>query len=306
MTDTGNVDPASPLPPAPRGYGRPGTPAEYLPSTAEPIDRWFQAANASNVRTTMAIIEDLCGKPPAFLVDPYAGSGSAAIAARRFGVPFYGLELDPVLACVSIGKTLAQAADLGARGAVSTGREALVSGCLGLLGEIVRQATGTGLPPSFLLDLESGPPPDERSAFVQGDAAVAANWSHVTPPPGHGVIYTSPPFGPSSPRVRADARLRAKVSGLLHEHGVLRTADLAAVPARSYADLVVALLRRAGRLGPVTAIIEYEPPDDGRDDRGEIAGRIRAETDAALLEILETRAFSRRGALSLFVCELAG
>jgi hypothetical protein len=72
----------------------------------------------------------------------------------------------------------------------------------------------------------------------------------------------------------------------------------------SYGDHVVALLRHARLPAPATAIIEYEPPDDGRDDRQLIAARIAAETDATLRDILETKGFSKRGILSLLVCEL--
>jgi hypothetical protein len=308
-TDSGNVDSgtSSAARVAPRGYGRPGSLAEYLPSTAEPIDRWFQAANASNVRTTTAIIADLCERPPAYVVDPFAGSGSAAVVARLSGVPFYGIELDPVLACVTIAKALAREAHAQNGFRPAEGRDALVSGCLGLVDEIARQTQGSALPPSFRQDARTpGAPVHERTATVQGDASAAECWSHITPPPGHGVLYTSPPFGPSSPRLQVDAGLRARARDLLDGHGMLHVPSSGDVGSAAYADLVVAVLRQAEKLGPLTAIIEHEPPDDGRDDRAQIADRILADTSAELVAVRETRAYSRRGLLSLFVCEVPG
>lgn len=293
---------------APRAYGRPGSLEEYLPSADEPIDRWFQAANASNVRTTMAIVADLYPGEPAYVVDPFAGSGSAAVVARQLRVPFYGIELDPVLACVTVAKALAREVHVRSGFRPAGNRNALASGCLGLVDEVARQTRDTDARPAFHEDLRApGAPADERTSVVQGDATLAASWSHITPPPGHGVLYTSPPFGPSSPRVRVDASLRARAQNLLKEHRVQQTGATTAGSSfpgpDPYADLVVSMLRHAEGLGPLTAIIEHEPPDDGLDNRPLVADRISTDTAFELTAILETRTFSRRGPLTLLVCE---
>ncbi|MBR7829525.1 hypothetical protein KDK95_24685 [Actinospica sp. MGRD01-02] len=310
-----DLRPAVPI--VPRGYHRPGRLDEYLPSADEPIDRWFQAANASNVRTTMAIIADLCPRPPAYLVDPFAGSGSAAVVSRLLDVPFHGIELDPVLACVTIAKALARSEHVpdgfapAGGGGSRDGRDTLVADCLALLEEIPGSSAG---PAVVRRDLRANEPPAHAATtVVHGDASSAASWSHIAPRPGPGVLYTSPPFGPSSPRVQVEDAVRERARALLEKHDVSREPG-AGRPAADggrretppgYADLVVAVLRQARRLGPLTAVIEHEPPDDGRDDRAEIAARIVADTDAELTAVLETQAFSRRGPLSLFVCELS-
>ena len=296
---------------APRAYGRPCSLEEYLPSADEPIDRWFQAANASNVRTTMAIVADLCPGEPAYVVDPFAGSGSAAVMARLLRIPFYGIELDPVLACVTVAKALARNVHAQDGFRPAGDRDALVSGCMGLVDEVARQTRDDDRQPPFREDLETpGAPVDERTSVVQGDATLAANWSHITPPPGQGVLYTSPPFGPSSPQVRVDAGLRVRAKNLLEKHRVQRaevtTAGYRSPEPDPYADLVVSLLRHAEGLGPLTAIIEHEPPDDGHDNRPQVADRIGTDTGFELTAVLETRAFSRRGPLTLFVCESPG
>lgn len=304
-----DLRPAVPI--AARSYHRPGRLDEYLPSADEPIDRWFQAANASNVRTTMAIIADLCPRPPAFIVDPFAGSGSAAVVSRLLDVPFYGIELDPVLACVTIAKALARSEHLhDDEYQHSDPRDALVTDCLAFLDEI---PGSSATPAVFRQDLTTNEPPAHAAtAVVHGDASAAETWTHVVPRSGPGVLYTSPPFGPSSPRVQVGDEVRERARALLEKHEVSQEPESACpagdgdrpAPPSGYADLVVAVLRQARRLGPLTAIIEHEPPDDGRDDRAEIAARIVSDTDAELAAVLETQAFSRRGPLSLFLCEL--
>src|SRR5204863_8392582 len=71
-----------------------------------------QAANSSNVRNTIKMIEDMCvryGHPtPVRLVDPFAGAGSTAVAARIMGIGFFGIEIDPVLACIATAKVSAR------------------------------------------------------------------------------------------------------------------------------------------------------------------------------------------------------
>ena len=90
-----------------RRPGIPLTAATYFPDSDEPVDRWFQAENAGNPRTTAQFIKCICKGRPEFVIDPFCGSGSTATAARQLGLPFYGIETDPVLTCVSLAKAWA-------------------------------------------------------------------------------------------------------------------------------------------------------------------------------------------------------
>ncbi len=302
------LDPKTPT----REYGCPATREAYLPDRDQPIDHWFQAENSSNVHTTREIVNDLYRRVydrlPSALVDPFAGAGSTAVTARLLGIPFFGIELDPGLACVTVAKTLSRTAHMHKlkvhHRLWRRRRHKLVRSCLEIV-QRIRSLQDRPLPPQHLLtDLESSKAPPRRSTIVWGDATDASSWSAAKlgklP-----LIYTSPPFGRSSPRLALPAELRASAERALKRRG--RKASPGPSPAvfPSYGDLVVGMLQQAGhRIERGMAIIEHEPPDDGADELQGVARRITEETGFRVNEILTTTKYSDRGVFSLIVCTI--
>ncbi len=292
----------------PTAYGLPGSLTAYLPDPTEPVDRWFQARNASNVRTTVRIVRDLC--PDAdLLVDPLAGGGSSACAARLLGLPFFGVELDPVLACVCAAKSTATASHARA---LVRGEEAGAEPPVSLLSVALRLSACSDRPTSAtdaLHDLESGYPAPADASVFWADAAAPAVWRELEGQAGrakHAVLYTSPPFGLSSPRPEVSEELQADAVSALRSAGL----DLAhGGPGEfaSYAKIATSAVVNAVRgLGRATVILEHEPNDDGFDAR-EATGRLLADALGARMQrlrFLECGSYSRRGLFSLIVCEV--
>lgn len=304
-------------------YRIPGSRDEYLPDPTEPVDRWYQAGNASNAAATVSIVEDLRPADVDVLVDPFAGGGSSAAAARAMGLPFLGIELDPVLACICTAKAVSgprdgrewimnpalrdpdRIADVVAVTQVNgPHRDALAVSCLALTFWI-RALSGNPMTPDEIIgDLVTVPAAHPNSRVVGGDSTAPASWATLRATECHAVVYTSPPFGVTSPRLEVAPAIR-KVA-----RKVLTTAGMWGVDARStgarYEDLTLAMLHRVTEhLSQATVIIEHEPDDDGDDARGRVTQRINAEFGGVIrdVRILECGAFSRRGALSLIVCE---
>ncbi|MFF8871136.1 hypothetical protein [Streptomyces massasporeus] len=164
---------------------------------------------------------------------------------------------------------------------------------------------GAGLGEEELVaDLTRAPAPVPGSAVICGDSTDPANWADLELPETGAVMFTSPPFysdwrGPDVP-----AHLRAEATAVLPARGSGAATDAAAEPARGYCDLVVgALLAMESVAVHGTAVIEHEPGDDVAGNRlAALSERIRRETAAEVLEVLETGDFSGVGTLSLVVC----
>jgi hypothetical protein len=283
---------------------------EYLPDRTEPVDRWYQAANSSNVRTTRRIIEDIAGGRPRMVVDPFAGAGSAAVVARLLSVPFFGIELNPILAAVTLAKARATAAcarQLPAKpGRPLTGD--LTLACLDLVREL-RAQTGDPLSVSAMVsDLERAELPVVENAVVHGDATDAACWDRNRIPRVNGpaLIYCSPPFGETSPRPRATTALDRKAERLLSDAQLSHCAGPVGRFA-SYIELVVGMLRNVETAfdDGVQVIVEHEPSDrPSPAERELVVAEIQAKTSMRDVRVEELGSFSRRGVLSLIIGEI--
>ena len=84
-----------------RKYMWPSTSDQYYPDRSDSIDKWFQTSYSANASTIQRIILDIAGHMPSQIIDPFSGAGSTAVAARRLNVPFFGIEIDPILAEIS-------------------------------------------------------------------------------------------------------------------------------------------------------------------------------------------------------------
>jgi hypothetical protein len=304
---------------------------DYLPAADEVVDGWLQAANSSNVRTTAKIIRDLCPRPK-MVIDPFVGTGSAAVAARLLDLPFFGIELDAVSAAVSAAKALAgprhadlladQPLDLRLDGLPAAVAEfhrelpqpdAHVISCLSLVAAVrahvdPQPGVAVALRERMVRDLRGFRPPAPRNHVAWGDATTAAAWQRLGGAGLQAVVYTSPPFGVSSPRFQLPPAAHAVATEIFTRIGY-RMPSAEPPEFGSYAELALGMLEQAMlRFDKVTVIAEHEPADDGSDVRFDLidavcdrfAGRVRQ------VRVLETKAFSGRGMLSLIVCDLRG
>jgi len=312
-----------------RDYGLPQDRAAYLPDPDEPLDRWFQAGNASNADTIVAIARDLDVRNADIVVDPFVGGGSCAVAARLMGLPFFGIELDPILACATLAKTLCtpeHAAALTSVPDVTAGadlaralkairarcapEDVLPVSCLAVVRGL-RAEAGSPLPVADVVDdLRRGTPaarPPGR--VVCGDATGKESWNALGDLRGsHALVYTSPPFGVVSPRVAASSALDTAARGVLRRAGLAMRPGLPAT-FDAYRDIAMGMLAQATEaLARATVIVEHEPADDGSDARLGLAEDVRVRFGDRVrdLRILESQAFSWRGPLSFVVFELVG
>ena len=308
-------------------YGLPQDEAAYLPDPHEPLDRWFQAGNASNADTIVAIARDLDVTNADIVVDPFVGGGSCAVAARLMGLPFFGIELDPILACATLAKTLCtpeHAAALRRVPEVTDGNslaralkairtryappDVLPLSCLAVV-RCLRAESGSPLPVADVVaDLgPSTPVAQPASRVVCGDATSKESWNALGDLRGrHALVYTSPPFGVVSPRVAASTGLDAAARGVLRRAGLAMRPGLPAT-FDAYRDIAMGMLAQVTEaLGRASVIVEHEPADDGSDARLGLAEDVlmRFGDRVRDLRILEGKPFSWRGPLSFVVFEL--
>ncbi|GAB2603915.1 hypothetical protein Aab01nite_47640 [Paractinoplanes abujensis] len=292
----------------------------YDPDPSEPVDRWFQAKNASNARTTADILSKLRTAGPAVVIDPFCGGGSTAAAARILGLDFFGIERDPLLACVTLAKATAQfrhvpllppLAAAGQTGWLTSAltdiadridpADAVVVSALAVLAA-VRAAHGrTAHASMFATDLEIAPPRSSTVRVVCGDATDPQAWRALNPAATPALVYTSPPFGPTSPTVTAPAEVRTAASAVLERVGAMVGQPTGSAP-RPFTELTVGMLRRLtehvhhGRL-----VIEHEPDDVQADSTGPLVDAIQQHLSPALHTpgIDRYEAFSARGTFTL-------
>jgi hypothetical protein len=242
----------------------------YLPDPTEPVDRWVQAANASNVRTTMAVVRELLPTPAEVLIDPLAGGGSSAAAARAMGLPFFGIELDPVLACITLAKTVCtprharllgelpppDAVELPVRPADAMPGDPLAVSCLALISALRTEAGRPLAPGELSADLAAARAAHPASRVVHGDATGEQAWAALRLPQAPAVVYTSPPFGASSPRPPVSPAVRSAAQRILATAGL---SQAACEPAEfdSYLQATLSVVRRLAAHTPrATLIIE--------------------------------------------------
>lgn len=297
--------------------------AAYLPDPAEPVDRWFQAGNASNVQTICRLIGDLAPDAEC-VIDPFAGAGSTAAAARTLRKPFFGVEQDPVLATACLAKLHASPRhagllagtpsmdDLEALDRTLAGIGNRTNGALArdlsALAVICYLSARWGRPltaEQLTADLASVPPPHPDGRAVRGDATTAAAWQLARIPRRPSVVYTSPPFRTSSWALDAPALVRQSAVELLQSAGL--DSGSPARPFTSYSELTLAMLRQAlPYLAHSTVIIECEPDDDKFDPAESVLERIIDEFGATVrrVQLLESESFFLRGRFSLLVFDV--
>ncbi|GAX57099.1 hypothetical protein [Streptomyces olivochromogenes] len=297
----------------------------YHPDPREPVDRWFQTASASNVRTTMAVVTDLVGPSCGAVVDPFAGGGSSAAAARLMNLPFFGIEIDPVLACVSLAKSRATVRHarmlrrlppihdvkgllsvLAMLPACGSADEVTVASCLAVV-LALRASRGTPLGYEEVTgDLARHRPPAATGRLVCADATAPAGWRDLPVPKEGAVLYTSPQFGRRSPLLGAPPRLTASARDVLAaaeaDHG-----REAAPRDSGFAATTAAMLRQAAAMmRRATVVIEHEPDDDGHDATQEALEQIAAALPGRVHDarVIVCGQFTWRGPLSLIVFDL--
>jgi hypothetical protein len=121
------------------------------------------------------------------------------------------------------------------------------------------------------------------------------------------VLYTSPPFGLSSPRPQAPPEIRTEAELALKAAKAARSGT-GPGPFASYDQIASAVvLQAAQRLRRLTVILEHEPADDGSDARFLTIRRLNDVLGSRLrdVRILECGAYSARGMFSLIVGEVA-
>lgn len=301
-----------------RSYGIPGNLTEYLPDPDEPIGRWFTMPNTGNSRAVARTVADLCPGAPDVLIDPFCGAGCSGLAARHLGIRFVGVEIDPVLACVSAAKVLGEPTDGEALLGPVRADERLPVRCLRVVDGLQGADGAAGLSGGqFAEDLRKGPPAVHGSAVIHGDATESLVWQQAPLDDEEDVVvFTSPPFFDdwAGPRVPADLLAQAKAaladgdrsaSGVGRRPGSRRGTHRppgAAAP-RDYADLLIGTLRAIrGAVRHATAIIEHEPGSATAERLTTVADRLAGEAGAEVVEILRTGTFSAGGPLSLLVC----
>ncbi|MGX4692339.1 hypothetical protein [Streptomyces sp. JNUCC 63] len=309
--------------PRTRPYNRPSTLQEYLPDLTRPVERWYNRPNSGNVTTAMLTILDLSGQHPTAIVDPFCGAGCSAVVARRLGVPFFGIERDPVLACVADAKATARLGLLHRirRDPDIATPQGLLTFCQGLainrekptddmrtaaLAALMCLTREEGMPIS-LDDMEADLAESraQESGIVAegrvfcGDCREEPAWDGIPFDMCDAVVFTSPPFYRTGIPLNVPEPLRAAASILFPD----RTPSPALHEGLCYSDNVVGMLHRlARRLESGWILLEHEPGDASPEGLPAIAHRISHETEFDVQEILTTKAFSKAGALSIVAC----
>jgi hypothetical protein len=191
-----------------RDYSYPNSARQYYPDAEDPIDKWLQTDASANAATIVRIIQDIHGGVPDVVVDPFCGAGSSGLAARRMGIPFFGIELDPILAGVSLAKATLSPADvllaqeylpvqlshdwlLNQIGALPARVAALA--LLAIANKRLRNLRSDELLRQLSAGLHGERPPVVSAAINCGDCRLASAWARV-PQKSEMVIFTSPPF----------------------------------------------------------------------------------------------------------------
>lgn len=306
--------------------------ARYLPDRHEPVDRWFQAKNAGNAETTAQFIAGICDEEPELVIDPFCGSGSTATAARLLGLPFYGIDSDPVLSCVSLAKTSASgrhatllpalpeaktpgqlASALGQIRSSCDREDARVVSALTVLSAFRRAKRRPLAAATIAGDLAAWPDPVPGGYLTRGDARSAVSWARLGLPQARVVMYTSPPFGLTSPVIHPPAYVRRAAISVL---GAFDADVLGETTPEfpGYAELVIGMFRQAAAyLTRGTLIVEHEPdgverePDDpDADETAAVIRAVDAEFEGVIHSprVIRCGAFSKRGMLTLMIFDL--
>ena len=119
-------------------------------------------------------------------------------------------------------------------------------------------------------------------------------------------MYTSPPFGLTSPVIRPPAHVKAVARAALRAFSADTPGeDAPGFP--GYAEITLGMLRQAAaQLARGTLIIEHEPDDLGVDSTATVVEAVAAEFPGIIHSprIVRCGAFSRRGMLTLMIFRL--
>ncbi len=298
------------------------TAKDYHPDTDDPVDRWLQTEFSSNVLTTAYIIldvyqkiPDMTRKVPQIIVDPFCGAGCTGLAASRLGVPFYGIELDPILAAVALTKATLSDVDVALAAEHlpddvsvawllknSVPARVLALALVGITNKDTRYRRRSDL----LGLLSSGLRAEHRMAvadsiFRCGDSREPASWVGAIPQP-EAVIFTSPPFGSIAASPWHEAASEPGMCDLrgLVAREVFGVADrysscvASSPPDWNTTGLLCASFRAAQVAYPkYTAIIEFEDASPNKRRLSETVQALEDIPGIAVSAVLKTGQFVR-------------
>jgi hypothetical protein len=294
-----------------RHYDIPLTADEYYPDPEDPLDRWLQTPNSANATTLQRLISAFAIDAPSRIIDPFCGAGSTAVAARRLGAPFFGIEIDPVLAEIAFLKATLSKDDLNYLEASlpSTVSEQIIFECRP--GRQRRCTLGAGLvamlrSPAGNMEKEdllsylwqgvtSAPLPNFKSDIACMDALSSTAWRHIAPSP-RSILFTSPPFPHRQPRSYSKRNLREVRQHLEH----LKEQSSAKPPSKhaDVASMITVVLSNATDACPgLLAIIEYEDSSTNLSSLNRLLSKIKTIPGLGIREVLETQNFSGEGVL---------
>lgn len=304
-----------------RDYSYPSSAKQYYPDADDPIDRWLQVDASANASTIARIIRDIHGGVPDVVVDPFCGAGSTGLAARRMGIPFFGIELDPLLAGASLAKVALSDADvrlaekylpaqlsldwlLGQIGALPTRVAALA--LLGIANKSLRNVGSDQMLRQLSAGLQGECPPVSSSVINCGDCRLDSAWTRA-PRQSATVIFTSPPFR-SVARTQWDNdpkmhRLRQLVAAK-----VFGAVDLYS-PSGEWVtvDLLSSALATARRVcGGFTAIAELEDASPTMRGVAAAVDTLNSLPGITVRELLKTRNFAGNAILYQIVVDSEG
>ncbi|MGB3674162.1 MAG: hypothetical protein WA988_06970 [Candidatus Nanopelagicales bacterium] len=176
----------------------------YFPDSAFPVDRWCQRNVSANPTTVARLASRVCAGQVGMLIDPLAGFGASAVAARLLGCDFFGIEIDQFAAAVTLAKGAAN--DSVIREAAAAVRELdhrdsvnpeslpkMVWATAAVASEFASSA-GLSLDEAIsLMQRDVAELPAKNTTVVCGDARVFSSWEAlIWNAPG--VAFISPPF----------------------------------------------------------------------------------------------------------------
>lgn len=303
-----------------RPYKYPRDEKQYYADPSEPIDRWYQAAFSSNARTIKNIVLDIFGGTPGCLIDPFCGAGSTAVAARQLGIPFLGVELDPILVEITTLKSWLAVTDISdldkymrialtpaqlRRGDFRKIPRCVLGFCLAAL---LSGRSRTAMLDLVQADLAESADPITSSAILCGNSGSAKSWG-----PPHdwekAAMFTSPPFpsgahvdatvGPTASEKEVDRIRKTLTSALPHAE---RPEEVS--KRRSPEEVVVSALRGAREVnGSYLAIIEYQDRSADLRALSALVGLLKQLHGIVVHEVLSTQDFSGLGTLFELVVE---
>jgi hypothetical protein len=301
-----------------REYCYPATINDFYPNPQDRIDRWLQIENSANAKTVERIIVDIFGAVPKLVIDPCCGAGSTAVAARRLGTKFNGIELDPILAAISSLKSNLALSDISealnwlpskveADWLLTAKTDQISAHILGLAILAIVSTSTRHIETAPLLellahDLYCEPPPIASSTVSCGDARRKDVW-HVGANVSDAVLFASPPFRDFTP-VHSDSLTEVPNLRLLRDFAaseIFGTSNpyTQAAQCKQF-ELLASVLGIAHTVCGANslAIIEYEDLSSELSATKSIISILNAIPGLEVLEVLRTHPF--RGPSTLF------